>query len=1262
MLSGQVLAERFEIERSAGAGGMGIVYRALDLRTRAPVALKVLRQGPDVLADRFAREIELLSKLEHPHIIGYITHGTTADGLAYLVMPWLEGEDLHQRLRGGPLGVEETLTIATRVASALACLHEKGLVHRDLKPSNVFLPGGNVRAVQLIDLGIARQIVAHEPMTISGQLVGTPGYMAPEEARGDREVHPAIDIFALGCVLYECLLGRPLFSGSNVMAVLAKIILEEAPRARDTRRDVPEALDTILHRMVAKDPTRRPRDGAELGRWLAEMSGGAPSSVRVATPWAALTDNEQRIVTVLMAASRPEAPAKRTDSTARVRPRFEEMSSASLRFGVRVHPLADGTAIALAPEGMSAADKASVLARFGKHLALAVPDVRVALATGMAVTDGKVPVGEAIERGARIVNSTTSTGVRADDVSAALIESRFDIRRDGDAFVVDEERHGLDATRPLLGRPTACVGRDRELAILDATFRACIDEATPAVVLVTAPPGTGKSRLRHEFVRRLRGAGASWRDAAGDDAVEPLVLLVTGDPLLTSTAYALAAQIVRRAAKIQESEPAASAHAKLTAHVAERVPAAEAREVVDFVAELVGHPFDDASRPDLRAARESPPAMAERVRSAFERLARAWCEKQPVVLVLEDLHWADVESIKLVDRMIRAARGLPLFVLTLARPEVHDRFPALWAQRNGTEIHLAPLGERACTKIAREAMGAAVSNERIQRIVARSDGNAFFLEELIRASVEGDRGRDRSGAALPQTVIAVAQARLERLDVDERRVLRAASVFGETFARDGVCALVGQSASEVDTIVRRLVQNEAVAVDEGSDELGARELRFRHALLRGAAYASLTDADRALAHRLAAAWIESTGADLEVVAMHLLEAGDRAEAATRFTRAGEAHVSRAHADAAARCFLRALLFSSAATDDVAILAARIDKLAETLEATRGVDANSVTHGIERHVDVGATTGAARFVASSLAGPLDALRARGGASLPGALARAACAVGALGDYPTARTLVDEATAANDETGVARRAAAKVAYWQGDWGRVVELLLPLDVGESLDAEALLTLAPALVAVRGRDALAQGLECVARAERMLSAVRAGTLDALRCSKARLLCLNVAGEHARAAEVAAAGAELARQTRFAFEQMVHLHMLGELHIRLGDDARARTALAASHELVADPDDPVDRGLDEPLVAYLDGIAGARGAAARIGAVADRCRDASYLMGELHARYWLGRLLAATHDPGAVAELERAREIARRTKIRSYENDCDTALAALRV
>jgi serine/threonine protein kinase len=205
--SGELFANRFEIDRAAGSGGMGTVYRARDHLSGQLVALKLVSDSRNESSDseRFARESQILAELSHPGIVSYVAHGMTQDGQRFLVMRWLEGEDLAERLTRGPLTLREALALTHRIAQALAFAHDRKVIHRDLKPTNIFLPGGDIDAAQLLDFGIARRLGGSRAMTRTGTIVGTPEYMAPEQARGARELTPAVDLFSLGCVLYECL-------------------------------------------------------------------------------------------------------------------------------------------------------------------------------------------------------------------------------------------------------------------------------------------------------------------------------------------------------------------------------------------------------------------------------------------------------------------------------------------------------------------------------------------------------------------------------------------------------------------------------------------------------------------------------------------------------------------------------------------------------------------------------------------------------------------------------------------------------------------------------------------------------------------------------------------------------------------------------------------------------------------------------------------------------------------------------------------------
>jgi hypothetical protein len=276
--------------------------------------------------------------------------------------------------------------------------------------------------------------------------------------------------------------------------------------------------------------------------------------------------------------------------------------------------------------------------------------------------------------------------------------------------------------------------------------------------------------------------------------------------------------------------------------------------------------------------------MSEQMRRAAEDFLRAECAAHPVLLVLEDLHWGDQPTVSFVDAALRSLGDLPWMVLALARPEVHKQFPKLWSERGAQEIRLRPLTRSAGERLVRQVLGEGVAADSVARLVAQAEGNPFYLEELIRAAVEHD------GQALPGTVVAMVSARLAALLDDERRILRAASVFGEVFWPDGVAALLGGAlpAATVHTVLASLVARELVVQRQDSVFAGRKELGFRHALLREGAYDMLTEDDRALGHRLAAAWLEQQGeSDPLVLAEHYDRGHEPARAARFYAQSAE---------------------------------------------------------------------------------------------------------------------------------------------------------------------------------------------------------------------------------------------------------------------------------------------------------------------------------------------------------------------------------------
>jgi serine/threonine-protein kinase len=268
------LGDRYVIERELGSGAMAMVYLAHDLKHRRDVAIKVLRpELASVLgAERFLNEIDVVAHLQHPHILPLFDSGAAdGGGLLYYVTPRIEGESLRDRLhRERQLPIDEALQITKEVASALDYAHRHHVIHRDVKPGNILLQDGHALVA---DFGIALAVSAAggDRLTATGLSLGTPGYMSPEQATGERGLDARSDIYSLGAVLYEMLAGEPPHVGSTTNAVLTKTVLESARPVRHVRETVPPHVDAALSKALAKLPADRFRTAMEFSRALGEQ-------------------------------------------------------------------------------------------------------------------------------------------------------------------------------------------------------------------------------------------------------------------------------------------------------------------------------------------------------------------------------------------------------------------------------------------------------------------------------------------------------------------------------------------------------------------------------------------------------------------------------------------------------------------------------------------------------------------------------------------------------------------------------------------------------------------------------------------------------------------------------------------------------------------------------------------------------------------------------------------------------------------------------
>lgn len=915
MKRGTVVRDRYTIQTLAGTGGMGSVYLALDPEGNR-VALKVLNGGRRSMDMRFAREARILMQLEHPGIVGCFDSGVTENGERFLALEWLDGIDVETHLRSQPFALDEGLALAENVARALGFAHGRGLVHRDVKPSNIFLLHGDVKRPKLLDFGVAHWSDATS-LTATGVQIGTPSYMAPEQIRGDTEIGPPADVFSLGCVLYKCLTGQLAFAGGNRMALFYKILLNSNPQISEVMRDVPPAVSELLERMMAKEPRTRLQDGNEVADAIAQVRTGLSERSRTLLERRpesldSLTTSERQLVSVVVVGKPPGEDSTFASGNQGVTMFLEnhgesDEAVASLRemrarhesMGVSFDSLADGSLIAILDTRRTAIDQAADAARCALELRSALPGQPMAVTTGRAETGQTYhSLGEVIGRAAALVangagsmldtdiedgtsdsDPATLLPIFIDDMTAELIEGRFEITGTPGNLILQGQSQ-KNAQSVLLGKQTPFVGRKREMSTLSVVLDECLDDGVARAVILTGPPGIGKSRLQREFRRMIAERGADihiWRGR--------------GDPMRSGSPLEVIAQAIRASADIVEDAPLEIRRNKLRARVARTVPEDRVEHICAFIGKLIKTPWSFEDDVQLQAALADARLMGDRVRRGCEELLAADLLAHPVVLIIDDFQWCSRATVAWIDRILRNLAEQPLMVVAFARPEVHKTFPDLWASHDPDKVRMRALSKRAAHELVRAVLGKSFDPQRAVEMIERADGNALYLEGLIRSAKGGRQD-------LPESMLAMVHSQLNELRPPVRRVLRAASVFGKRFWRDGVAALLGKTRS-LDKYIQHLLTAELIARSQTSKFADRIEYRFRHDVIRDAAYSMLTDEDRRMGHRLAGTWLEKAGeSDPLVVASHYQRGGMLDQALRFFEQAADLACNAGDFDAA----------------------------------------------------------------------------------------------------------------------------------------------------------------------------------------------------------------------------------------------------------------------------------------------------------------------------------------------------------------------------
>jgi len=941
--TGSVLQGRYQIVSALGAGGFGAVYKARQLATGQPVAVKVMKpvdHEHDLTRDkrvaRFRREMEMCGQLHHPNIVSLIDSGQTDDGRLFAVFEFVPGKTLEQVLaEEGPLHPREARHLMLQVLDALSCAHGKGVVHRDLKPANLMIVStGTRRNALVLDFGVGAmaeesQTADYSKLTSAHEWLGTPHYTAPEQVRG----HPPTtqsDIYAWGLLYLECLTGHAVITGGSVAEILTSQLGPEPVPVPPTLRH--HRLGRLIRRATVKEVSERAAtastllrdleecDVSDLDRYMAldvnaaTMSSdqlhdardpaAAESARRAAVTAAAtrpgsgkrsaerdggrLVDGERRQVTMLCCSLLPAAERgddlDAIDDLIHVQQEIcgdvADQHRGQLAGGLGHQLLVEfGYPSARDDDARRAARAAlAIRAAVAAHNAARPPGdrvvVRIGLHTGLVAygpDESSRRISGQIAGMTPMVAAQLSARAAPDTivVSAAahqLLRDHFELTSGGSQTLDGTSREmglfqlagerartgGVSGIEPITPR---LVGRDREMELLLGRWQQVCDGSGHAV-LVTGEPGIGKSRLVGELGRRLGRRTLVWLESRCTPETRNRVL----HPLI---------ELLDRMLELGEGPPA------------QRLERLEVRligygfrpaEAVPLFAALLGVPLDNRYPPlDL-----SPQRQRELTMDAVVSLLIELGERQPVVFLVEDLHWADPTTLEFLGRLVDAAPGGRVLALLTARPE----FVPPWPTSGMFQIQLARLARAHVEEIVNlVTAGRALPGEVLDQVVHRTDGVPLFVEELTRMVVESGALTARDGryqltgalseVAIPTTLRDSLTARLDRLG-RAKTTAQLASALGREFDLELLTAVSTDDAGAVQEDLDRLTEADLV---HHKRRLRNPTWLFRHALIRDTAYESMPRRVQHKVHARIAATLEERFPEVvearpELLAMH----------------------------------------------------------------------------------------------------------------------------------------------------------------------------------------------------------------------------------------------------------------------------------------------------------------------------------------------------------------------------------------------------------
>lgn len=890
---GAVFAERYRILEKLGGGGMGVVYKAEDLRLKRIIALKFL--PPHLTRDpeykqRFIQEAQAASILEHQNICTVHEIDETPDGQMYIAMAYYPGETLKELIGRGPVPFEHALEIVTQIARGLARAHGRGIIHRDIKPSNIMVAGDG--GVKIVDFGLAKLGGQHQ-ITLTSSRIGTVFYMSPEQARGEDADHRT-DLWSLGVVFYELLTGKRPFEGQHEQTVVHAIIHTPFLPPTERRRDIPDEAERIISKCLQKTAAERypsaDRLLSDLNRLKELLEIERYKGIIDKEKPEGQPEPERRQATVMFVelSGYPEMlevldPEETAAITGRLLTLFGRIIG---EYGARIEKITGGGLLALfgVPAAVEDASKKAINAaieirdrvgQFNREAKPRVPlDVRIGIDTGTVIA-GAIEVGgkkelsilgEAVSLAAGLKNQAAKGQILAGPATYRQAKEFFSFEkvkpmaRAGGAAPVPVY-HLVSAQKKMyrarLGAErmiqSEMVGRTGELDRLRLHVLKVIN-GEGSIVNVIGEAGIGKSRL----ITELRST----------DEVEKVTFLQSRALSIGSNlSFHPLIEILKNWAGFKEEDSSADSVRRIEAKIKEVRPD-DAAEIFPFIATMMGLKVSGPAADRIRGIEGE--ALEKLILKSLRELLVRLSELRPLVIVIDDLHWADVTTIDFLLSLFRLCQSRRILFVNIFRPE-YERTGERIARKvrelhapYSAEISLEPLGRDHCAALIQNLLNVPGLPASLQeRVIRRTEGNPFFIEEVVQSFIDegavevkedGFRITEKiHSIVIPETVQEILMSRIDKIDEETRSLLKVASVIGRNFFYK-ILAEVAKSTKEIDGRLLFLKEIQLIKERRRLEEL---EYLFKHALVQEVVYGSVLVTKRKELHLRVAESIES---------------------------------------------------------------------------------------------------------------------------------------------------------------------------------------------------------------------------------------------------------------------------------------------------------------------------------------------------------------------------------------------------------------------